>query len=292
MKTGMKHLLRSAGIALAGFLLLAGCADETEGPLVGQLLTFHCPTQTTRAGETTTATITNFRVWGVWNKGDGGSVDGSFMESQIVEKQSSGDWVYSPERYLPTVGWVNFTAYSPAFSTGLQSFTLNNDGTVATITYSVPASCAQQEDFLVASNLGCTSGPVGLGFSHALSKVVVYVGTKVTDVSYRITGVEITGFNSKGTLTGSDTYGWRWTEQNTPVTYRLDIPSPIEVPILDDEGFVAPVRLGSLMALPQTVTDLRITLYYGADGSTFQTLPSYSGTFDMDKNYNIIGVML
>lgn len=87
------------------------------------------------------------------------------------------EWSYSPPRYWPSKGNVNFFAYSPASSINVnKDKDLRQTGPLSTdpeIEYTVPTKQNFQEDFLVALKLlqNKNTGKVGLNFQHALSRV-------------------------------------------------------------------------------------------------------------------------
>ncbi len=178
-----------------------------------------------RAAVTTYATMSSFTLTAWWDKtagsdnlyGDANSDKGSFLflGEDITRGESLPEWVYSPVRYWPTVGNVDFFATSPASSVnvnrGLKEFGSDGDGDTHAddiITYTVPQVSEdgkQQEDFLVAVTLDQTStsdvsGRVSLQFLHALSRVKFGASKVVTDVEYQISAIRLVNLKSKGDL--------------------------------------------------------------------------------------------
>lgn len=237
---------------LLAVLFLAGCSgektdidDRTDEDRIG----FDCRTQNLtgnlRIAETTIENIQYFRVSAVWDKGAAGYE--IYMDHQLVEKQGS-NWVYSPVRYWPTLGTVSFFAYSPATSSGVESFHINNSDNKVSIEYKVSNDYQKQEDFMVATNLEKTSSPVQLDFKHALSLIEFKACSNVADTTFRIREIKLTQLNSKGTLVGSATGNistWTWENISSPTDYIMYQKYPFET-----QGTTYK-EVGSLMVLPQ-----------------------------------------
>ena len=129
-------------------------------------------------------------VTAYWIK-DGGSIAGTapnFMYNQKVEysagtagdKSSSGTWLYSPVKYWPVSGTVNFYAYYPYAQAGDSRIVLsgNTANGEPTLTYT---NSAADIDLLAASTEGlslvggspsaASPAPVTLNFHHLLARV-------------------------------------------------------------------------------------------------------------------------
>lgn len=98
----------------------------------------------------------------------------NFMFNQHVVYNDS-TFSYTPTKYWPATGDVNFYAWTPNNSTNL---TLTNPLTrdsigYPTFNYRVNSTIANQEDLLIAAaeDQDGTSGSVNLQFAHALTKV-------------------------------------------------------------------------------------------------------------------------
>lgn len=213
----MKKLFLTAAVAA---MALASCSNDQEiasgdKDANGQEIGFRTMTQKTRATETTTLNITDFKVSGFWSETTAGTPD--FMYgTNVVRKGTS--WEYSPLRYWPTTGDVKFYAYSPAGSASATNFATT--ATTPEIEYVVSNVTAMQEDFLVASTAALTSGTVELTFKHALSQVVVEAQSAVQDVTFEITSVELTNLESAGKLDlSASPLVWAAPAVAAPLTY-------------------------------------------------------------------------
>ena len=101
-------------LAALSALALAACVnDETIEMNPGNAVGFRPSTEnSTRATVTTSNTIQDFKVWGYYKKNDNADYT-SFMEEQVVSK-AGNEWVYSPVRFWPSWGEVDFYSVSPA----------------------------------------------------------------------------------------------------------------------------------------------------------------------------------
>ena len=92
-----------------------------------------------------------------------------FMDNQQVDGDDNS---YSPLKYWPIAGNLDFYAYAPYGSGNIDASGITWSATtpVFDITYTVPA--AANEDFTIATPVtGANSGQVQLKFSHMLSKL-------------------------------------------------------------------------------------------------------------------------
>lgn len=265
-------------------LLLGACSDSepsgndnlpTEGT---EVIGFRSITEKTRALETEETNITNFRVSAVWERdAASGDYEPAFMNNVKVER-SGTSWLYSPQRYWPQGGMVDFFGYSPANSVGVNSFTISGAAyDKVTIDYTVTTDHRMQEDFLVASALDKTANPVLMNFRHALSQIEFRARSTAHGVTFRIRNIELVNLDRTGTYTGTVTtpedteMDWSWSDNTSATekteTYTLYMPKPftvsypaaaIEVPEFES---LTDASVGNLMILPQKVTIGKSELY-------------------------------
>lgn len=275
IKNGLKSNKAGIVLLLAMILLLGGCSKDTE--ITGDAIVFTCWATKVRDSKAVTATENNmqyFRVSAVWNK-SGMGYDAGFMSNQLVEKQGT-NWVYSPIKYFPNYGSVNFFAYSPAISSGLQSFAIDNTTYDAVaIAYHVSTNPLLQEDFVAASllNKSDNSTAVQLDFKHVLSQIEFQAKGVSGDTVFVIEKIELHNLDSAGSLTG--TSSWSWTDNTAPsektAVYTVYQDAPLQ--LTNDFQSLTNAHIGNLMILPQEVTA-------GANGDgTTQTPPDLSSGF-------------
>lgn len=230
-------------------LFFTGCSKENPGmdnETNGNPIAFDCSTSNLRATETTADNMRYFRVSAVWNKGAGSYEP--FMDNQLVEKQD-GIWVYSPIKHWPNDGTVSFFAYSPATSSGVESFQINDAENKVTIGYKITDNYQEQEDFMVATALTKKESPVRLDFSHVLSRVQFRARSEEAGIAFRIKEIKLTNLYNKGTLTGTatgTTTTWTWSESLPRTNYTVYQKYPFET---QDDTYR---EVGDQMILPQT----------------------------------------
>ena len=195
---------------------------------------------------TATANLTNFYV----QAGITGNNDLAFMEAPVLTPDKGTTWTYSPIKYYPTTGTLDFFAYAPIQDINMTSPMENSTG-VATCGYTVPADQSVMNtstDFLVASALAqAAPGPVALTFDHALSAATFSASNQydpATNLIARISKIEITELDNVGVFT----YPWSATSWTIPavtsaVTYTAGVPeSGVSVA---PQGSAAPVYVNS-----------------------------------------------
>ena len=178
----------------------------------------------TKAGATTTANFSNFKVYGNWNDG----TYKNYIEGQIVENDGT-DWTYSPKRFWPISGNVDFYAYSPATSLNV-AFT--NVLTAPTFVYTVPAIFNRQEDLLISQVKSQTattsSGSVTLPFDHALSQFVFEARGVTEGLVYTVEKIELVQVNSTAKFDyAAAAPGWG--SYATPTTYTVLDGTPVHI---------------------------------------------------------------
>lgn len=113
-----------------------------------------------------------FGVFGNYSSTDGQTSDANFFKNQKVT-YSNSKWTYTPLKFWPANGKINFLAYAP----------YNYDGTNTTLTgtsisFNVNETAANQKDLLwanttsqISPDLSSTKTKVKLQFKHALSRL-------------------------------------------------------------------------------------------------------------------------
>lgn len=265
------------GIVFFLITTFSGCSDDNT--IEENAIGFDCSTATLRATETTLNNLQYFRVTAVWAMG--GGEYSRFMDKLLVEKQGA-DWVYSPERYWPNTGSVSFFAYSPASSSCVHSFSVNNATNEVVIEYEVPTDPLEQEDFMVATSLEKTGNPVQLDFEHALSFATFHARHTVADSTFRINEIKLVNLYSVGKLTGTangTTTVWAWDSGSSALKdYAVYQKYAFEVP------YQTYGEIGNLMILPQTIdSNFEIVITYNYN--TFACKLSDSFEFEAGKRY-------
>ena len=183
--------------ALSALALTACVDDETIEMNPGNAVAFRPSTEnSTRATVTTSNTIQDFKVWGYYKKNDNTDYT-SFMEEQVVNK-AGNEWVYSPVRFWPTSGEVDFYSVSPAS----VETNITKDAQQI-VDYTVNTDPSKQIDLLYAVNMECTksSNGVPVNFRHALSQVVFKAKTVNPNIEVQIESIKLNHIMGKGTFT-------------------------------------------------------------------------------------------
>ena len=232
-------------VVIGLLMALSGCQAEDDTPHTPQgniPVGFAGDVPQTRATKEyeSAADLTNIGVFAYFTNGafSEGSSTANFMYNQQVERQSDSSWTYSPVKYWPgnTTDKISFFAYAPYVDETVSggsnpSFQDNTEAGFPKLTYTVPATEADQIDLLAATplmnrtyetNSGTTNGSIKFAMKHAMTKVGVYVKSNDNVVGKKVTAFSITSAKS-GTLTyhapdagnASDT-GTGWT-YSTPV---------------------------------------------------------------------------
>lgn len=169
----------------------------------------------TRGSESTTATIQaadkGFGVFGNYTSGSDVSYGSDLFKNQHVTYKTSNNiskWVYTPVKYWPTAGHIDFLAYAP--------YVKGTELTGSSINFTVADQVANQTDLLWANankqtkadNSG--TNKVKFTFKHALAKIGYSVTstnnddqTTITVKSIKLVGSEdgqTAAFYTKGTI--------------------------------------------------------------------------------------------
>ena len=236
MKTINNILLFTA----IGALLLSSCSRTAEPAILGD----GCVTFSAELAAEATATaddasgskaatkaaqinsISKFKVT-AWN--NNGSDHGSFISGYQEYNYTSGT-VSTSIRWTKPYAKV-FYAYANLPESGAT--VTSADYTGQTLTYTVPADAANQNDILMGTysgegaNPSNTSRTAALNFKHALTAVVFKTGT-LTNVK-KITGITLKGVYASGSVTqGSNgTFAdWTGTSATLDVTQTISADLP------------------------------------------------------------------
>lgn len=245
------HTILSLAVA---FALWTSCSDKLEfGEDPRRAIGFSCETVIQRAQEATAANMTSFRVSAVWAKAANDYVDG-YMDGQLVEKNESGVWTYSPVKYMPADGSVDFFAYSPA-NAPVSGFSISGSThDRVSLMYDVTTDPVVQHDFMVGEALEQTGSSVFLNFRHALSSIRVEAQSVMPNFSFRVREVKLINLYRQGTLTGVTSSGpnktttWAWGEQSIKTTYTFKQNGPIDI---SENVVLISDPTSPLMILPQ-----------------------------------------
>ena len=289
--------------ALSALALTACVNDETIEMNPGNAVAFRPSTEnSTRATVTTSNTIQDFKVWGYYKKNDNTDYT-SFMEEQVVNK-AGNEWVYSPVRFWPTSGEVDFYSVSPAS----VETNITKDAQQI-VDYTVDTDPSKQIDLLYAVNMECkkSSEGVPVNFRHALSQVVFKAKTANPNIEVQIESIKLNNIMGKGTftfpkktttaITQSNTYEDA-AEDETFGTWTLSTnASDLQYPTIEFDTKTVPtdgttidltsVADGTAMLLmPQVLAENNYTYDYEGGSTTVQVSPTLSISC---KIYNVSG---
>ena len=127
-----------------------------------------------------------FGVFGKYNAGAGQTSNPDFFKNQKVT-YSNKKWTYSPLKYWPTNGQIDFLAYAP-YNAGKVKNTYSLD-------FTVPSTSAEQKDLLWAhaDNQTKADKTVKFTFNHALAKIGYNVKTSVTGATITLNRIKLAG---------------------------------------------------------------------------------------------------
>ena len=277
-------------VALSALALTACVNDETIEVNPGDALTFRATSgNATKSQITTTLNISDFKVWGYHQSAAEPSVTTPFMEDQLVQR-ISGVWTYSPTRFWPESGTIDFFSVSPYETPGI-SITKTEQKIED---YTVNTNISLQKDLLYAVNMGCSKAANGqtgveVNFRHALSQIVFQAKNTNSNIKVDIEGVKVVNVVSKGTftypqettspnLTGTnhdteydDTWG-TWDLSSTTgdvVTYEAGVTERTGITPSSEEVALTTVGGGELLLLPQTLSEWVPSTGESGTGSRF-----------------------
>ncbi len=286
-----KNFLLLAGVAT----MFAACSQDdfiSENENNGNAIGFS--TIMTRAAETTTTSMTDFRVWGYY--GEASPVTASSTSLYMdVKPTSSGThsgtttesgyekFTYSPLKFWPLNGVIDFFAVSPKDAYSSTAST--------TIEYNVTAPAASGHTDLLfarALNQSRQSARVKMDFKHALSQIRFEARSAYETMKFAVSSIELVNVLPNGTvnIASTGTNPWSITAANTPgnglkwsadgtaqnysfglastgsavgnatVVYKSDTDNPKYVGIISKTG---DTETGALMIIPQTLTAGTVT---------------------------------
>ncbi|MDO5395240.1 MAG: fimbrillin family protein [Bacteroidales bacterium] len=199
----MKKILFAA-VAAAVVALPSCSSDETVDLNKGNEVNFSVTAgKSSRAQATTTASISEFKTYAVASENDGAF----FMNGVEVKKQGDA-WAYSPTKFWPNGGTVNFLSISPCTpQSGTVAASAEAGGSLKLNDYTVAA--AADEDLLYAANYGESKAnpQVKVNFRHALSQIFFQVANTNSTLNIKVNDVKIVNLANKASLT--------WATQST-----------------------------------------------------------------------------
>lgn len=159
--------IKITSLGLAGLMLAAACSnDETQLVECGNEISFN--TRVSRATETTTENLKNFKVWANAT----GFSDQRFIDGLIASKPDGKNYF----TFENAVFWPQDVATLDVFAVSPASLTASVNANGPTISNFTPATAAaDQADLVVAySQANRSEGTnISLKFNHALSQIVV-----------------------------------------------------------------------------------------------------------------------
>lgn len=198
------------------------------------------------------------------------------------EITQSGGWK-SQKQWQKASDNMAFYAYYAGTSSSSASFSLDASGN-PTLLYTVADDVANQQDLLVAKNVGVTgddtNSPISLSFNHALTAVQFGIGS--TMAAGTIKKIELQGIMNSGTYNySSDT----WSSQSGNQTYTLN---NLNIDISGNKGTTSATKLitgqGSsndlMLLMPQTLgADAKLVVTIESKGTPHVLTMNLSGTW-------------
>ena len=180
------------------------------------------------------ATDKGFGVFGNYSTTDGSTPtygQNLFMNQPVTYSSAETKWTYSPVKYWPTEGHIDFLAYAPYDKA--QKKLIDNKNLV----FMVNSDVTKQIDLLWANAANQTkaSGKVNFTFNHALAKIgysvksnADYDQTTITVTSIKLVGSEDekkNAFYTQGTIDLSKANGadalWKTVPTDTKQNFTL-----------------------------------------------------------------------
>lgn len=284
--------------AITGVLILSSCsrneAFEDDSSAETNLINFSAYSAQSPESRSIDADITTLQAssFSVYARLSG---DGSPLMDNVDVNWTGSNWVYSPIKYWPSSGNVDFIAIGKNTNATVTSMAGNLNA--PTITYRANNTPATQEDLLIASALNQSkgSGLVNLTFKHALSKLSVSVMADATDTSLtlEINSIELENVLSEGSCTVSNT-SLLWASSGIPANIEFGLDqaktaiagnaSPVYTDIMNSDG--------SMIIIPQQMTRLVVKGRWIQNGMTIEDFTagknvdlSISGSWEASKHY-------
>lgn len=179
-------------IAMLSVVALAACSQDEVTDIQREYIDFNPTTKNSvRTAPVTTANLSSFYVWGYSSQGN------AIMEAQEVTSDGSA-WTYSPKKYWPMDGTVDFYALYPTSVTGTPAHTLTPtvslDG--ASVYFRAAESSGMSGDYIAAETVpdlvyataidmskGNTNGADGkvlVKMQHAMSQIAFKLKNNTT----------------------------------------------------------------------------------------------------------------
>ncbi len=272
-------------------LMGAACTNQVEDaiPVSGQPIEFavqsdwkEIPNTRLNAGRTEFEEGNEIQIFGFHKSlsGDevkfmyrvGGSESNQRARGQIV-KLEDGNWNYSPKRFWPKEGTLDFYAGYPEYSV------LNDEENPNKMKYKQEDANPLQLDLLwgVSTGHNCTttdrSTKVKITMKHALAKVII----RFDDSLGKITQAEVSAYNAgyfDKTDTTDEIPNWKVEDTSDIVTATL---SPYE-----DQTTIGDA---TVFILPDKITKLILTKLDGTEIDVSDKIQKY--TFEAGKLYNL-----
>ena len=257
--------------------------DIIDVPTLGSSTTSTALTQ--RSKVNTIETISDFVVSGIWQNGTDWS---RLFNAQNVYKPEDPTkvWDYSPKKYWPQGGNVDFYAYAPASIANLRTGLYDGSNTLTpppVLTYAMPLKNGRetpppgtgepdptptveelQEDLLVAVQ-SCPSphsGAVTMNFRHAFSRVSIKAKLQTADFNngYRmkVTRVDLRNLYTKGDLDlNKNNTSTVWANLDSVANYRFKLLSTV---VIADNDYTSLVHSDDVVfVMPQDASDIKKT---------------------------------
>ena len=229
-------------LLLAAVVLIQACSgdevidDNSRNEKIGFSLTTEKSKKSiqSRVGELTIDDVTDFKVSAQLKAIDTDPFASNFMYGINVVKTAPDTWVYSPIKYKPKTGGVDFYAYSPANSLSATNFL--ETAATPSVEYIVSPAANLQEDFLIANSLAAyvapdwtnpweATGKVPLNFKHALSQIVFQGRCELEGLRFIVKSITLTNLKPKGDINLATQV---WSNISGDETdYPADVPNPI-----------------------------------------------------------------
>lgn len=289
------------------FFLLAGCTDgmESSWEKDENAIRFSLPSLTRSINNLDDLKAAGeYAVWGHFIPEAGGQATLLFDKEPILYKEETDKWDYTTdERYWMPGNTYHFHALypkDPASGTVSYSQTASGTLTINEFNASQPTDGTEMTDLLYASNTGIhvstqadSPASVALSFRHLLARVKFlgytsdrYLGADgKPDGSVRklkIKSFEVTGIAATGQWNGS-----KWTTGEPTAIYKAAIGT--DGILLGNEPTNMFGDEGALLLIPQSFTNLKVTITYEyTEGSlgTLTATSSLQGTWESGKSYS------
>ena len=272
------------GIAALAF---ASCAKDTvKEASQGMAIDFRVAAQT-RAAETTTANLSEFKVTAVSVNAEGAQTTNYFTDVTFAKSNEGAFFFSNPAYYWPNEGSLDFVAWAPVALTGVSV-----DNAAKTLAGFTPAAAVvDQVDFVAATASGSKANEangVALTFNHKLSQIQIKAKNAHEGYTYTVKGIRIANV---GTTATYDFVDGTWGTPTATASYEVMFASEVTlgetaVSLLPADIVVdeATVTSGSAMLIPQALatvaTDAAFELYVNvvSDGGS-QVFPETAETY-------------